>query len=212
MAGDKQELDGLSRAFYGDAGTGQEPGGEGDAASAAASGSAFRSIPIGSVKSAMGHAEGASGLMSIAKVLAMYEHKQLLPNQNFERTTHPPLLDGRFRVVTKLEPWKPGNVCISNYGFGGTNAFAVLGPCGDAPSSLPPFPLLLSNPRGQPAVATSDGGKGNGGDGLRLRFSNSALTEFEGVVDQAWLAQQVAIGGMWEIGRASISHIPPMTR
>jgi fatty acid synthase len=171
VAGDKQELDGLSRLFYGDAATGPEAG---DKSGGASSSSPFRNIPIGSVKSAMGHAEGASGLMSVVKVLAMFEHKQLLPNQKFVETAHNPLLDGRFKVVTKLEPWKPGNVCISNYGFGGTNAFAVLAP-GNA-TYLP----LCSSPTTSTAVAP-------------LKFSNSPTTSFEGV-DQAWLAQQVALG------------------
>ena len=86
-----------------------------------------RSIPIGSVKSCMGHAEGASGLVSLVKCLVMYENKKLLPNQKFVKTEHQPLLDGRFAVQTQLEPWCCGNACISNYGFGGTNAFAVRG-------------------------------------------------------------------------------------
>lgn len=111
-AGDNQELQGMTSLFYGDA---TDP-------------SKYRNIPIGSVKSCMGHAEGASGLASLVKCLLMMEHKQFLPNQHFESTSHEALLDGRFRVVTEAESWSPGNVCISNYGFGGTNAFAVIGP------------------------------------------------------------------------------------
>jgi len=182
VAGDKQELDGLSRAFYGDAGTGPEPGSQGNADAAAANGSAFRNIAIGSVKSAMGHAEGASGLMSVVKCLAMMEHKKLIPNQNFVETTHPPLLDGRFRVVTELEDWVPGICCISNYGFGGTNAFCVLAPPGDnAVATIPPAITLLPPPPQLEETARS------------LRFSNSSSTDFSGVSPQ-WLAQQVALG------------------
>ena len=77
-AGDHQELLGLSEVFYG----AHQP---------------HRSIPIGSVKSNMGHAEGASGLMSVIKCVLMYEKKVLLPNNNFERTSHAPLLDGAGR-------------------------------------------------------------------------------------------------------------------
>jgi len=175
VAGDKQELDGLSRLFYGDAATGLEAG---DKSGGASSSSPFRNIPIGSVKSAMGHAEGASGLMSVVKVLAMFEHKQLLPNQKFVETAHNPLLDGRFKVVTKLEQWKPGNVCISNYGFGGTNAFAVL-----APGNATYLPLCSSPTTTTTAAAVV----------APLKFSNSPTTSCEGV-DQAWLAQQVALG------------------
>lgn len=85
-------------------------------------------LPIGSVKSNMGHAEGASGLMSIIKCLLMFEHQQLLPNINFKSTKHQLLLQKRFRVVEKIEKWEPGNICICNYGFGGTNALTVISP------------------------------------------------------------------------------------
>ena len=57
-----------------------------------------------------------------------FEKKKLLPNQNFENTEHEQLLNNSFKVVTETEDWTPGNVCISNYGFGGTNAFAVISP------------------------------------------------------------------------------------
>ena len=110
-AGDKQELEGLSKVFYGTSGIRSD----------------YRSIPIGSVKSSMGHSEGASGLVSVVKCLLMYEHGELLPNYDFQQTAQEPLLDGRFKVVDTLVKHQLGNVCISNYGFGGTNAFAILG-------------------------------------------------------------------------------------
>jgi len=122
--GDHQELQGLSKLFYGTEVLATKQ--EADAAGAF-KGSA-REILLGSVKSCMGHAEGASGLMSLIKCLLMYEKKQLLPNLNFQTTSHQPLLDGRFKVCSQGGDWDCGNVCISNYGFGGTNAFCVLGP------------------------------------------------------------------------------------
>ena len=91
-----------------------------------------RKIPIGSVKSLMGHAEGGSGLASVCKCLIMLEKEELFPHGNFVETKHECLLDGRFEVVSERRKWKPRqnakNLCVSNYGFGGTNAFAVLGP------------------------------------------------------------------------------------
>jgi len=63
--------------------------------------------------------------MSFIKCLIMYENRQLYPNANFISTIHAPILDGFFSVVQKTEAWTPTNVCISNYGFGGTNAFAT---------------------------------------------------------------------------------------
>lgn len=183
VAGDKQELGGLSRVFYGDAATGPEPGGQGDeAAGLREGGRAFSAIPLGSVKSAMGHAEGASGLMSVAKCLSMLERKVLLPNQRYATTKHAPILDGRFRVVTSLEPWEPGNVCISNYGFGGTNAFAVLGPAID-PTCAAPLPQLQPPPLAGLPPQTA------------LRFSNAPGPDATGGKPaNKWFANQVALG------------------
>ena len=88
-----------------------------------------KSIPIGSVKSVMGHAEGCSGLMSVIKCLLMYEHKVLLPNQHFISSSHHSILEGYFQPVVETTAWEqPTPLCISNYGFGGTNAFVILEP------------------------------------------------------------------------------------
>jgi len=114
--GDAQELSGLLSVLY--------PG----LTDNGSKGPPPRHIPLGSVKSGMGHAEGASGLMSLIKCLLMYEHKVLLPNQNYASTRHSAILQGYFDVVSELAPWVPAPSCISNYGFGGTNAFAVLQP------------------------------------------------------------------------------------
>lgn len=154
VAGDKEELEGFVSVFYGDGG--KESRGRG--------------IPIGSVKSCMGHAEGASGLMSLVKCLLMFENETILPNQNFEQTVHRPILDGKFRIVTKAERWQPGICCISNYGFGGTNAFAIIGPMDKSRSTriLP-------------------------GELPRTPFSNSALTDFD-LVSTTWFQEQVMLG------------------
>jgi fatty acid synthase len=106
VAGDSNELKGLE-AIFADARAG---------------------IRIGSVKSNMGHAEGASGLMAIIKVLLMFEHRKLLPNLHFQKTSHKQLLSGTFKVVSELEDWSPEPVAVSNYGFGGSNGFCVLAP------------------------------------------------------------------------------------
>lgn len=111
IAGDSQELSGFMKVFYS---RDQVP----------------KKYKIGSVKSCMGHAEGASGLMSIIKCLIMYEKKKLFPNLNFESSSHFQINDGYFEVVDKYQDWNPGNICISNYGFGGTNSFIILG-CGN---------------------------------------------------------------------------------
>eukprot|EP01032_Pedospumella_encystans_P021064 gene21064-23907_t len=135
VAGDSQELGGLISVLYRGSEE-QAAAGDAEASEGVATVAAPRHIPIGSVKSVMGHAEGASGLMSLIKVLLMYEHKQLLPNQLFDynpsdpasTNPHAAIKDGYFQVVTETAAWEPAPACISNYGFGGTNAFAIVEP------------------------------------------------------------------------------------
>jgi len=60
---------------------------------------------IGSVKSNMGHAEAASGLCSVGKVLIAMEHGLIPPDLNFSnpRQDVEGLLAGRFKVLILLE-------------------------------------------------------------------------------------------------------------
>ena len=167
-AGDNQELQGMSALFYGDDHDPDTPEGRAE----------HRSIPIGSVKSCMGHAEGASGLASLVKCLLMMEHRQFLPNQHFESTSHAALLDGRFEVVTEASAWSPGNVCISNYGFGGTNAFAIVGP---------------GNVRYE-APACETEGKGEHRDVMSFGNDGHTATPEAGGPGADWLLDQVLLG------------------
>ena len=88
-------------------------------------------LQIGSVKSNMGHAEGASGLMGLIKILLMYEDKMLYPNFGFQDSPHDAIRQGQFTVVQKCQDWEPTPASISNFGFGGSNVFAVVKPCPD---------------------------------------------------------------------------------
>jgi acyl transferase domain-containing protein/NADPH:quinone reductase-like Zn-dependent oxidoreductase/aryl carrier-like protein len=90
-------------------------------------GRADKTVSIGAVKSSVGHAEGASGMNSVIKALLMYETKTILPNIHFNTTQHVPLLNGKFRVVTEVEPFDCDlKIAINNFGFGGVNAHVIL--------------------------------------------------------------------------------------
>ncbi|KAK5987983.1 Highly reducing polyketide synthase valA [Cladobotryum mycophilum] len=94
-------------------------------------------LHIGSVKSNLGHLEGASGLISIIKCIMMLEHGVMLPNADFTELN--PKIEGRdrLRVLTKSAPWPSGTlkrVCVSNFGFGGSNAAILLE---EAPKTCP---------------------------------------------------------------------------
>jgi acyl transferase domain-containing protein/NADPH:quinone reductase-like Zn-dependent oxidoreductase/NAD(P)-dependent dehydrogenase (short-subunit alcohol dehydrogenase family) len=85
-----------------------------------------KTINIGSIKSNLGHAEGASGINSIIKCLMSYETGVLLPNIHYNSTSHLPIKNNRFNVITELTPFNRGYSVINNFGFGGTNAHVIL--------------------------------------------------------------------------------------
>ncbi|KAI4729293.1 polyketide synthase [Aureobasidium sp. EXF-10728] len=85
---------------------------------------------IGSVKSNVGHLEGASGIVSVIKAAMMLEKGMILPNANYEAANpNIPLGQYNMKVPTSTRPWPRGKkyVSVSNYGFGGANAHVVLG-------------------------------------------------------------------------------------
>lgn len=86
---------------------------------------------LGSVKSNIGHLEPASGVAGIIKVALCLHHGAIPPNLHFK--TPNPAIDFdalRLEVVTENRPWPetdtPRRACLNSFGFGGTNAHAVL--------------------------------------------------------------------------------------
>lgn len=85
---------------------------------------------IGSVKSNIGHLEGAAGVASIIKVILQMEHKTLvpslhseIPNKNIDFSNTP------FYVQRTLEPWnsnRPLLAAISSFGAGGSYAHVII--------------------------------------------------------------------------------------
>ena len=90
-----------------------------------------RGLPVGSLKSNVGHLITASGAAAVIKVLAALREKIRPPS----RTADSPideLSDGMFRLLGAAEPWEtpatgaPRRAAISNFGFGGNNAHLIL--------------------------------------------------------------------------------------
>ena len=86
-------------------------------------------LPIGSVKSAIGHTEATSGLAALCKIILMMEKRELLPNQHF----HVPSSNIDFKtlnleVVTETVPITKERILmgVNNYGFGGSNFHCLL--------------------------------------------------------------------------------------
>ncbi|MER6530590.1 beta-ketoacyl synthase N-terminal-like domain-containing protein [Streptomyces sp. NPDC001508] len=116
--GDPVEINGLTRVFGGDA---RPPG----------------SLPIGSVKSTIGHAEAAAGIAALTKSLLQLEHRTLAPTLHVEELN--PNIDWDavpFRAQRTAAPWeqptgpdgapRPRRAGISSFGAGGTIAHVVL--------------------------------------------------------------------------------------
>lgn len=104
---------------------------------------------IGAVKSNMGHAEPASGVASVAKMLLCMERGFIPPNLHFEEPNPyiPGLQDGRLKVVVEKTPFHGGIVGINSFGFGGSNTHIILRshPKVSLPPTIStPFPKLIS--------------------------------------------------------------------
>ncbi|KAJ3548513.1 hypothetical protein NM208_g974 [Fusarium decemcellulare] len=87
------------------------------------------SLYIGSLKTNIGHLEGASGVASLIKAVMMLEKGFILPSANFEKPNEQiPMAEWHMKVATEVMAWPSTKkfVSVSNYGFGGANAHAVL--------------------------------------------------------------------------------------
>ncbi len=90
-----------------------------------------KSIPIGSVKTNVGHLNSAAGVTGFIKTVLTLKHHLIPPSLHFESPN--PKLDienSPFFVNTELRPWenngRPLRAGISSFGLGGTNAHIIL--------------------------------------------------------------------------------------
>ncbi|KAL8857831.1 MAG: hypothetical protein Q9178_005587 [Gyalolechia marmorata] len=95
------------------------------------SGSRDQPLNVGSVKTNIGHLEGASGIAGIIKATLALEHKTIPPNMHFESPN--PEIDfenWKINVPTKPKHWHSSSdlrrASINSFGYGGTNAHVIL--------------------------------------------------------------------------------------
>jgi len=86
---------------------------------------------VGSVKTNIGHLDGAAGVASLIKTVLALKHRQIPPSLHFEKPN--PNIDfenSPFYVNHQLTEWSqekgPLRAGVSAFGFGGTNAHVVL--------------------------------------------------------------------------------------
>lgn len=88
-------------------------------------------LPVGSVKGHVGHTEGASGIISLIKVLMMIHEGFIPPQASFNKlnpTIKATAASDMMEIVTSLRSWDSRNkvVLINNYGASGSNAAMVV--------------------------------------------------------------------------------------
>ncbi len=86
-------------------------------------------LPIGSVKSNIGHLEPASGMAGLIKAALALERGVMPPSLHCE-TPNPKIPFGELnlRLLREIEPISDGRcAAVNSFGFGGTNGHAVLG-------------------------------------------------------------------------------------
>src|SRR6202041_71534 len=112
-------------------------------------------LPIGSVKTNIGHLEAASGMAGLLKTMLALENRLLPQSLHFE-TPNPaiPFDDLNIAVAARPLPLAKGSARliagVNSFGFGGTNGHAILAsapkrgrPAKESALAAPP-PLLIS--------------------------------------------------------------------
>lgn len=108
----------------------------GDPIEANAIGSVFaagrdRPLYVGSIKSNLGHLEGASGLAGITKAVMSVSSGKIFPNMHFNNPN--PDIDFKLlklKVPTELTDWPstdgPRRASVNSFGYGGSNSHVIL--------------------------------------------------------------------------------------
>ena len=83
-------------------------------------------VPIGSLKSNLGHLITAAGVAGLIKVLAAMQHDKKPPTLNVDQPNDA-LAGTPFRLLQAAEPWTgPKRAGINAFGFGGNNAHLIV--------------------------------------------------------------------------------------
>lgn len=87
----------------------------------------------GSIKTVIGHTEGTAGIAGIIKASLCIQNGTIVPNLHFNNP-NPEVLPytSRLSITTNIIPWPelppgtPRRVSVNSFGFGGSNAHAIL--------------------------------------------------------------------------------------
>ena len=112
-------------------------------------------LPIGSLKSNMGHLITAAGVAGLIKVLEAMKHETRPPTLHVDEPLTA-IADSPFRLLAEAEPWERPDggalrAGVSAFGFGGNNAHLIVE---ESPTNDRPFvPSELSRPVADASIA-----------------------------------------------------------
>lgn len=124
LAGDPVEAEAVRNAFF-------DPSSKGTSDHQEPEGTDI--LHVGSVKTVIGHTEGTAGLAGLLKASLAVQHAIIPPNMLFNQLN--PKIEPFYRhlrVPTKATPWPtladgvPRRASVNSFGFGGTNAHAII--------------------------------------------------------------------------------------
>ncbi|PRQ06869.1 type I polyketide synthase [Enhygromyxa salina] len=110
-------------------------------------GEATRPCLLGAVKTNLGHTEAAAGVAGLIKAALAIHHGRIPGNLHLERINPDVELEGtRFVLPRESTTWDgPRYAAVSSFGFGGTNAHALLGPAPERENSKrPPSEIIFA--------------------------------------------------------------------
>jgi acyl transferase domain-containing protein/phospholipid N-methyltransferase len=121
--------------------------------------SADQPLPIGSVKTNIGHLEAAAGMAGIIKVVLAMQRREIPPHLHFHTGSPHIAWDTLpLTVPTRVTPWAPINsrrlAGVSSFGFSGTNAHVILE---EAPEATVPAAAGAERPLHLFALSARDG-------------------------------------------------------
>src|SRR6202171_6333991 len=120
-----------------------------------------RTCAIGSVKTNIGHLEGAAGIAGLIKAVLALEHEAIPPHLHFRNLNpHISLQGTPFVIPTGIRAWPAGEqpryAAVSSFGFGGTNAHIILSEAPHAEAAPPvvdrPLHLLTLSAKTETAL------------------------------------------------------------
>ncbi len=121
---------------------------------------------VGSVKTNLGHLEGAAGIAGVIKTVLALQHGAVPAHLHFRHLNPHILLPATLAIPTVLTPWPAGHArrCagVSSFGWSGTNAHVVLEAAPSVPAPAPAaardavlLPLSARSPAALAALARS---------------------------------------------------------